>query len=153
LATNRELAGWARMRCEVVTALVSSIADRARGHGAVVHVSAAIWGRPAYFNWTEGVDLAATASFADRIVIESYHLSAAEIARELDHVLAMVAPEKVVSVLLLWPRYLPSLPDLLGKVDLLRAAGISEFGFYNWSTAPQIVLDWVGEASSHLRSK
>jgi hypothetical protein len=139
------------MRCEVVTGLVSSIAERAHGHHAAAHVSAAIWGRPAYFNWTEGVDLGATASIADRIVLESYHPSNGEIARELDHVLSMVAPEKIVGVLLLWPKYLRGVPDLLGKIDLMRAAGISEFGFYNWSTAPEIVVNWIGQVSGHLR--
>jgi hypothetical protein len=152
LATHPAMAAWTRMRCEVVTGLVERLARIAARYDVGTDLSAAIWGRPAYFNWMEGVDLASAGRLVDRVVLECYYPTAGAIARELDHALSMLPPEKISMTVLLWHNYLLSYDDLQSKVDLAMGAGVTHFGFYNWSTAPAVMLGWLPRISSHIKS-
>lgn len=153
LATNPGVAAWTAMRCDVVTSLVGRLARVAGDRGAQTHLSAAIWARPAPFNWMEGVDLAAAGRLVDRVVLEAYYPSAGEIARELDHVLSLLPPDKLTVTALLWHNYLRSYDDLQFKVDLALASGVTRFAVYNWATAPAVMLDWLPRISSHITSE
>jgi hypothetical protein len=153
LATHPGVAAWTQMRCEVVTGLADRLAGVARSLGAETDLSAAIWARPAHFNWMEGVDLAAAGRLADRVVLECYYPSAGEIARELDHALSLLPPEKLTMTVLLWHDYLDSYDDLRSKIDLALSAGVTRFAFYNWATAPAVMLDWLPRISTHIASE
>jgi hypothetical protein len=135
-----------------VTGLVERLARIAARYDVGTDLSAAIWGRPAYFNWMEGVDLASAGRLVDRVVLECYYPTAGAIARELDHALSMLPPEKISMTVLLWHNYLLSYEDLQSKVDLAMGAGVTHFGFYNWSTAPAVMLGWLPRISSHIKS-
>jgi len=153
LATNPGVAAWTAMRCDVVTGLVGRLAAVASEHAARTHLSAAIWARPAPFNWMEGVDLAAAGRLVDRVILECYYPSAGEIARDLDYALSVLPPEKLTVTTLLWHNYLRSYDDLRSKVDLALAAGVTQFAFYNWATAPAAMLDWLPRISSHITTE
>jgi hypothetical protein len=153
LVTQPGLAAWTRMRCEIVTGLVDVLSAIGRDLGVRVDLSAAIWGRPVYLNWMEGVDLAASGPLVDHVVLESYYPSAAEIARELDHASFLLPPAKLGLAALLWHGYLTSYEDLASKIDLALSCGISKFSFYHLSSAPSTMLGWLPRISTHIQQE
>ncbi len=152
LVQDDDFAGWVKMRCEVVNGLAGEIADIVHGHDMQFEISAAVWGRPSSLNWTEGVDIAASARIADRFLLESYYPDAGDVARELDHVTGYAPAERLGMVQTVWPSHHRSLGGLMAKVDLALSLGIERIGLYNYSMAPAPVLPWVKAVSDRLRS-
>jgi len=151
-----ELAAYTRMRNEIVTELAGAVARVIRTNGAVLDLSAAVWGRPAFSNWMEGVDVAASIAIADSFVLESYYPTAGEVAREIDHTLAAAAlsdrgPESIASAITLWPSFHPTKDSFLSKVDAIRGAGVSKLALYNYGTATAQTLAWVKDAVEMMR--
>lgn len=152
LVLDDDFAGWVRMRCDVVNELAEKVAAIVHGHGMEFEISAAVWGRPSSLNWTEGVDIAASARIADRFVLESYYPDPGEVARELDHVTGLASPERLAMVQTVWPDHHGSLGGLLQKVDLALSLGIDRIGLYNYSMAPKPVLPWIKAVSERIGS-
>jgi len=151
-----DLGAYTRMRMDVVTSLLAEVAAAVRARGALLDASAAVWGRPAPTNWVEGVDVAATLRVADGFVVEAYHPTAGEVARELDHVAAIarrVGPEAapVTVALTVWPSHHGTRDGLLAKVAAARAAGATTLELYNYGTATADTLSWVADAAALFR--
>ncbi|MBH0108643.1 hypothetical protein I6E81_00505 [Salinibacterium sp. NG22] len=152
-----DLAAYTRMRNDVVTELAGRVAREIRSKGAVLDLSAAVWGRPAFSNWMEGVDVAASVAVADSFVLESYYPTAGEVARELDHTLAAAAlsdrgAESLASAITLWTSFHPTKDSFLSKVDAIRGSGVSKLALYNYGTATAPTLSWIRDAADMMRS-
>lgn len=150
-----ELAAYTAMRMDIVTSLTSEAARAVAAQGTKLDVSAAVWGRPAFTNWIEGVDIAKTMQVADGFVLESYFPTAAEVAREIDHTQAIAsltadASAELAVALTLWPNHSPTLNDFLSKVSTVRDAGASRLSLYNYGTASSPTLEWVSEAVAEM---
>jgi len=143
LVLDEDLAAWTRMRCDAVTDLASKIAAVTTARGVELELSSAIWGRPASLNWTEGIDIRASARTADRFVLGSYYPDAGDVARELDHVLAFTSPDRVAMVQTLWPEHHGSLAGLLEKIDLALTAGVGSVSLYNFAMASEPLIEWI----------
>lgn len=151
-----ELAAYTRMRNEIVTALAGQVARSIRANGAALDLSAAVWGRPAFSNWMEGVDVAASVAVADSFVLESYYPTAGEVSRELDHTLAAAAlvdrgPESLASAITLWPSFHPTKDSFLSKVEAIRGSGVGKLALYNYGTATTPTLSWIKDAAELMR--
>jgi hypothetical protein len=131
------------MRIDTVSTLTGEVAGALAAAGASFAVSAAVWGRPASLNWTEGVDLAAGSRLADRLVLESYYPDRADVARELEFTVGVAPPERLAMAQTLWPKHHGSLAGLLDKVQLALDAGLRAIALYNYAMAPLPVRDWV----------
>ncbi len=151
LVLDKDFAGWVRMRCDAVNALAGEVAGIVHDAGLELEISAAVWGRPASLNWTEGVDIPANAKVADRFVLESYYPDAGDVARELDHVLGYVAPEKLGMVQTVWPDHHGSLAGLQDKIQMALDAGIGSISLYNYSMAPAPVVAWIKAVGEQVR--
>ena len=152
-----DLAAYTRMRNEIVTDLAGHVAEVLHSKGAMLDLSAAVWGRPAFSNWMEGVDIAASVAVADSFVLESYYPTAGEVARELDHTIAAAAlsnrgAESLASAITLWPSFHPTKDSFLSKVDAIRGSGVSKLALYNYGTATVPTLSWISDAAELMRS-
>ncbi|WP_175985583.1 hypothetical protein [Microbacterium tenebrionis] len=150
-----DLAAYTRMRMDVVTRLVVDVAAAARARGARLDLSAAVWGRPAPTNWTEGVDIAQSLRTADGFVLESYFPTAGEVAAEIDHVdtIRRITPGATADLavaITLWPSLSPTRDSFRAKVDAVRGAGVGTLTLYNYGTAPAPSLDWVRDAAEMM---
>jgi hypothetical protein len=153
-----ELAAYTRMRLDITTSLVVEITNIVRAKGAAIDISAAVWGRPSHFNWLEGVDVRGTLAVADGFVLESYYVTASEVAREIDHTKAIAqlvgASAAQISVALpLWPSFHPTLDQFLAKVQTIKDAGIDSIALYNYGTATSMTLNWVERASQLMSDR
>lgn len=149
-----DLAGYTRMRLDLVTSLVADLAAALHALDVELALSAAVWGRPAPMNWLEGVDITASLRLADGFVLESYFPTAQEVAAELDHTLALAAPvsdpAKLSVALTLWRAHHASRADFATKVETALAAGVDRIALYNYGTATAETLDWAREAAALL---
>jgi hypothetical protein len=146
LLARPDLYGWARMRAELVTSLVAELAEDGQRTGAAIAAGTAVWARPAAIGWLEGIDLAELAASCARITLMPYHPDPADVARDLDHVLALVPAQRIQLLQTLWPRHHgPS--GLLSKVESATAAGVDQIGLYNFGLAPAPVLRWVRQVA------
>jgi len=143
LVLDAGLWDWTRMRLDVVSTLAASVADVLSDAGVALALSAAVWGRPASLNWTEGVDLVESTRLAGRLFLESYYPDPADVARELEFAVGLAPPERLAMAQTLWPRHHGSLGGLLDKVQLARDAGLPAIALYNYGMAPQPVREWV----------
>lgn len=153
----QDLAEYTRMRMETVSTLVQEVCDQVHRHGVELDLSAAVWGRPAFTNWTEGVDVAESVRIADGFVLECYYPTAGEVARELDHAQAIhsrVGPEAatLTAALALWPSFHGTRDDFLSKVRAISGSGIDRLALYNYGTATQSTLAWVAEAVAEMKT-
>ena len=147
-----ELAAYTRMRLDTTTSLVTEITKIVHAKGAVIDVSAAVWGRPSHFNWLEGVDVRQTIEVADGFVLESYYVEASEVAREIDHTKAIAQivgdhAARISVALPLWPSFHPTLDHFLAKVQTVKEAGVNSIALYNYGTATSNTLTWVARAA------
>jgi hypothetical protein len=147
-----ELAAYTRMRLDTTTSLIAEITNIVHAKGVVIDVSAAVWGRPSHFNWLEGVDVRGTLEVADGFVLESYHVTVGEVAREIDHTKAIAqlvgANAARISVALpLWQSFHPTLDHFLAKVQTIKEAGVDSIALYNYGTATMNTLAWVEQAA------
>jgi len=100
----------------------------------------------------EGIDLAGLAGSCSRITLMSYHPDPADVARDLDHVLALVPAQRVQLLQTLWPRHhLAS--GLLSKVETAVAAGVEQIGLYNLGLAPKPVLGWIRKVADLVHGR
>ncbi len=153
LVLDEDFAAWARMRCSVVTNLARIVTDQAHDSDVTLELSAAVWGRPASLNWTEGIDIRSSASIADRFLLESYYPDQGEVARELDHAVSLADPQKLAMVQTLWPEHHGSLAGLLAKIGLALDAGIESISLYNYAMAPEPIRDWIRAAGLTVRDR
>jgi hypothetical protein len=98
----------------------------------------------------EGIDPARLAAAADRVTAMCYSAGTGAVARDLDYYLATVDPRQLQLIQTLWPAHHAGLDVLLGKIRLAREAGISAFGLYNLTTAPEPALRWVPAVAAAL---
>lgn len=150
-----ELAAYTAMRMDTVTSLTEEVVAAVRTTGTKVDVSAAVWGRPAFTNWVEGVNIAQTMRVADGFVLESYFPSAAQVAREIDHTLALSSlatdePADLAVALTLWSSHSPTRADFLDKVRTVRESGASRLSLYNYATASAATMEWVSDAVAEM---
>ncbi len=143
LVTDPEFAELARMRLAVVSRLVEQVAADTHERSIPLSVTTAVWGRPTPLNWVEGIDLAATATFADQLTVTTYQRQPEDVARDLDHVLESVPPERVMQLNTLWPEHHAGVDALLAKVGAGLDAGVREFGLYNLAMTPPAMLGWA----------
>jgi hypothetical protein len=143
LVARPDLAAWTAMRCDRVAALVGEIAALAHSHRSRLSTALGIFARPGPLGWMEGTDAARLALASDRLVATAYYPGAGAVARDLDHLLALVEPVQLQLVQTLWPEHHADLATLLAKISLARSAGIDNFGLYNLTTAPAPALEWV----------
>jgi hypothetical protein len=148
LLARPDLYAWARMRAELVTSLVADLAAEALGTGTTIAAGTAVWARPAAIGWLEGIDLAGLAGSCARITLMPYHPDPADVARDLDHVLALVPAQRIQLLQTLWPRHHGGAHGLLSKVETAAAAGIDQIGLYNVGLAPASVLGWVRQVAN-----
>lgn len=147
-----DLARYSGMRMEVVNALAAQVAEAIHKGGALFDLSAAVWARPSFFNWMEGVDVGSSIATADSFVLESYYHSAGEVSREIDHTLAAAAltahgPEALSVAITLWPSFHPTKDSFLSKVAAISGAGVENLALYNYGTATGASLSWVSDAA------
>lgn len=153
-----ELHAYTQMRMERVTALATDVIAAAHKHGVLLDVSAAVWGRPAQMNWLEGVDVVETLRVADGFVLESYHPGAGEVAREIDHTLALrsLLPGNAADInvaLTLWQSLSRNRGDFSAKVETVAASGVQRLSLYNYGTATRATLDWIDDAVEIMGSR
>ena len=152
------LAAYTRMRLDITTSLVVEITNIVHAKGAAIDVSAAVWGRPSHFNWLEGVDVRGTLEVADGFVLESYYVTAGEVAREIDHTKAIaqlvgVNAARISVALPLWPSFHPTLDHFLAKVQTIKEAGVDSIALYNYGTATLNTLTWVERAAQLMSDR
>jgi hypothetical protein len=147
LLARPDLYAWARMRTELATSLVAEIAANAAGTGTAIAAGTAIGARPAPIGWLEGVDLAGLAWACARITLMPYYPDLADVARDLDHALALVPADRIQLLQTLWPRHHNGVAGLLSKVEAAGSVGIDQIGLYNFALAPQPVLRWVRQVA------
>ena len=141
---NTNLGGWIRMRCEVVTELLVSVAAVARANDVRLAMGGPVWARPLPHSWLEGIDIAACAQHCERIVVMPYYETSAAVLRDLDFATVLAAPAKFQVAQTLWPAHHGGrLENLLDKVRLAQTLRFTQFGLYNFSMAPQPVIEWV----------
>ena len=87
---------------------------------------------------------------ADSLVAMPYYPSAEAVARDLDHYLANIGPEKLQMAQTIWPSHHRSLEVLLAKVGAASRAGVTSFGLYNLAMAPEPVFQWVRDVAELL---
>lgn len=143
LVDDTDLAGYARMRMDVVSTLLEEAAAEAAAHGVALGTTTAVWGRPTPLNWTEGIDLAATGRIVSQVAITTYDPDPRQVARELDHALELIPADRAMQLNTLWLAHHPTLDDLLAKVQLGLDAGVRAFGLYNLAMAPPAVVGWT----------
>ena len=107
-------------------------------------------GSPSSLGWMEGVEPRRLAMVADSLVAMPYYPSVQAVARDLDHYLAHIGPEKLQMAQTIWPSHHGSSEVLLAKVGAASRAGVSSFGLYNLAMAPAPVLDWVRDVAALL---
>jgi hypothetical protein len=129
LAEHAELAAFQSAREAVVLDLVRAIAGAVRARVHVVH-----WGEPRQ----AGVDYAALASVADRILVLGYadNSGIADAAR-------LAGPDRVVAGLSLCAPETPDEQAFAGAVAAVRAAGVEELSVYNHSLVDRARLRWA----------
>jgi hypothetical protein len=147
LLARPDLYAWARMRADVVTSLIAELSADARHTGTAIAAGTAVWARPAAIGWLEGIDLAGLTASCSRITLMSYHPDRADVARDLDHVLALIPAHRVQLLQTLWPRH-HGASGLVSKVETAIAAGVEQIGLYNLGLAPTSVLGWVREVAN-----
>jgi hypothetical protein len=152
LVLDDDFRAYARMRCDIVSDLALRLAETAHAHDVELELSAAVWGRPGSLNWTEGVDIGASARIADRFVLESYYPDPGEVAREIDHVLDYAPAGKLGLVQTVWPQHHGSLAGLKDKVKIALDAGIESIALYNYSMAPAPVVGWISEIARQVKN-
>ncbi len=152
LLARPDLYAWARMRAELVTSLVAELAADARHTGTAIAAGTAVWARPAAIGWLEGIDLAGLAESCSRITLMSYHPDPADVARDLDHVLALVPAHRIQLLQTLWPRHHVA-SGLLSKVETAVAAGVEQIGLYNLGLAPKPVLGWIRQVADLVHAR
>ena len=143
LVNDVELARYVRMRMDLVSGLLELVAADVAELGVALSATTAVWGRPTPLNWTEGIDLARTARAVDQVVVTTYSADPHEVARELDHALEQIPPERVMQLNSLWLEHHPTPDDLLAKVQLGLDSGVRAFGLYNLAMAPPAVAGWT----------
>ncbi len=145
-----ELFAWSQMRCDIVRDLIEELASLARSQGSRLSAGLGVWARPAPLGWMEGVEPRRLAMVADSLVAMPYYPSVQAVARDLDHYLAHIGPEKLQMAQTIWPSHHGSSEVLLAKVGAASRAGVSSFGLYNLAMAPAPVLDWVRDVAALL---
>jgi len=150
-----DLAAYTRMRMDTVSTLVADVTAAVHRHGVKLDLSAAVWGRPAFTNWTEGVDLAESIRLADGFVLECYYPTAGEVAREIDHTQAIRArvgdkAASLIAAITVWPSFHATKGDFLSKVQAISGAGVDHLALYNYGTATQSTLRWVADAVKEM---
>lgn len=143
LLFDQELAAWFRLRCSIVSELAAAISQLAHRCGIAIELASAVFGRPASYNWSEGIDFQRQSEIAAKIVLASYYPEIAEVASELDFALSCASADRFSMIQTLWPSHHSNLDGLLAKIDLALSAGIRDISLYNYSMVPAPLLDWV----------
>jgi hypothetical protein len=147
-----EVTVFADHRGHAVFAVVPDAAGSwVRAAIAAIRHCPAVWGRPSFSNWIEGVDVAASVALADSFVLESYYPTAGEVAREIDHTPAAASltdhgPDSLSAAITLWPSFHATRESFLSKVSAIRGSGVTKLGLYNYGTATASTLSWVADA-------
>ena len=115
LVQRPDLVDFARMRMAVIDGLTADVASVVQGAGSALDVCSAVWSEPSALNFLEGVDVGKTMSVADRYVACAYYDDPAEVARDLDHALALGEAGKLGMALELFPSRHEGLQGLLQK--------------------------------------
>jgi len=150
-----ELATYTQMRLQSVSSLVRLVSDACHKNGAKFDLSAAVWGRPSSLNWLEGVDISKSIVSSDRFLLESYYESSLDVAREIDHTLALQnvieEPKGEIAVALtLWQSHHRNYNGFAEKIDTIKSAGIHTLVLYNYGTATTETLQWVKKAAKMM---
>lgn len=152
LLGNQELLEYVRMRIDVVCDLTDAAVDRARESGLPVVLTSPVWARPLWTSWLQGVDPGRLGSSADFYGLQAYYRDPALVARELDHALRFLPPEKVLLMQTLMRDHHRSSAELVAKVEMAAHAGVERFSLYNYGMAPGPVLSWVADVAAALES-
>jgi hypothetical protein len=150
-----ELATYTQMRLQSVSSLVRLVSDACHKDGVKFDLSAAVWGRPSSLNWLEGVDISKSIASSDRFLLESYYESSLDVAREIDHTLALQnvieEPKGEIAVALtLWQSHHRNFNGFAEKIDTIKSAGIHTLVLYNYGTATAETLQWVKKAAKMI---
>ena len=145
-ADDRDLAGFHRWRCQVVTSLVAEI--RAAVNPAVRVKVIATCQRPHATAYLEGHDLVGLDAAGDGLELPLYQSTPEAVVADGAYVLARVPP--VRTSVILRPGYpdMASQGDLIAALNGLRAQGINDFAFYNFGMLRKANLEWLAVALS-----
>lgn len=145
------LAAYHRWRCDVVTGLCREIRAAVRSDVRVRVISTCQ--RPHATCHLEGGDLHALDQITDGLELPLYQPTAADTAKDLDHVLGVVGAASRLSAILR-----PSFPDMASEAQLqdtvarVVAAGVNDISFYNFGMLPAEQIGWVERLVASSRS-
>jgi hypothetical protein len=84
-----DLAKYTQMRLSSVSSQVGQVLDACHKNGTKFDLSAGLRARPSSLNWLGRVDLSESIASVDRSLLESYYDKPADVAREIDHTMAL----------------------------------------------------------------
>jgi hypothetical protein len=151
--TDRELAAFLALRCDIVTSLVREIRESVRRSATVAVIPSCSPPTPTAGAWYEGSDLKALAEAAGIIEASFYEPGAARIKADVRDAKRRLRGAGVLRGILR-----PAFPDLETKAEFLAAmralgaAGLREVAFYNWGHIRDSNLDWIPEGLAEMEA-
>ncbi|MBA2569910.1 MAG: hypothetical protein H0V04_01880 [Chloroflexi bacterium] len=135
LAECAELASFQTAREAVVLDLVGAVAECVSARVQIAH-----WGEPRQ----AGIDLAAVAAVADRVIVLDYGMGGREPGATIADAARIAGHSRIVAGLSVCS---PQTPDEAGfgrTAAVARAAGVEEISVYNASLVDRQRLEWAG---------
>lgn len=132
-----DLLAW---RSEPVTSLLAEIAEAADPATKIVLIDLAD-------AWLGGVDLAASGSLLDGLLLCAYDMAPEAVARLARRGREAIGPDRFLGIgyRLFFPE-MASAQDLCARVAAAVGEGADGLNFYNYGLVPAPRLDWIGEA-------
>lgn len=142
---DEDLRGYLKYRRDTVTALVAEIRAAVRPDAEIAVIPSVA--RPTAGAWYEGTDLAALSAAGITIEACFYEPGPERIAADLFDIRRRIGPDAPLAGIVR-----PAHPDLSGPeavvaaLDVLRAGGVEDIGFYNYGHLRRASLEWIARA-------